>query len=280
MLLFGASGMLGHDLHNRLTLADHTPIAISHTQCDISDGSAVKELFSTLKQIDWVINAAAYTAVDQSEIEQALCHQINAIGPQNLANACKEKNVPFIHFSTDYVFDGTKETPYIETDTVNPINAYGTAKLAGEIAIQAIHRETYICRIQWLYGESGNHFVKKISKLAQTKPSLSIVSDQWGSPTWTRQLSEAIVAMIHHRPDWGIYHMANKDYTNWYEFATYFLDRQSSSCQLSACDSAAYPVPAKRPLNSRLNTQKFHDLGIYTFPTWQTAIEESLPLLL
>lgn len=276
ILLLGAYGMLGTDVRNVMLEAGHEVIALSHADIDLRDHATLADVFVSHPGVEWVINCAAYTKVDQAESEEALAFAVNGEAVSYLASVCVDQKIPLIHFSTDYVFNGEKSSPYTEDDDCDPINKYGASKRAGEHGFLESGVSGYLLRIQWLYGQSGVHFLQRISELAQKHPRLSIVSDQWGSPTWTWHVAQAVLALVTHRPEDGIYHFSNDGFCTWFEYAQFFLEAQNLSCELTPIGSEDYPTPAKRPKNSRLDCSKFWNLNIYTPPTWQEAVVEYL----
>jgi len=274
VVILGCRGMLGSDVVRCMESAGFKVTGLSSLDIDIRDRDAVFRVLSGLDGVDVVINCAAYTKVDLAEKEREEALAVNGHGVQNVAQWCLESGVKLIHFSTDYVFDGTKLSAYVETDVVNPINYYGVSKLAGERAFLDSGVTGYLFRVQWLYGVNGSHFVKTISSLATHRPSLSIVSDQWGSPTWTYDIATMLVRLLKHPtpPPFGIYHFASKGYTHWADFARFFLALQNLSCEIIDITASQYPTPATRPLNSRLNTDKWLALGVYPPLDWQTSV--------
>lgn len=276
IVLIGKRGMLGHDVEAVFKAAGHTVYALTTDDVDISSADSVNATLSQYNDADYVINCAAYTTVDLAETEQNLAFAVNADGPKNLATFCKTARIPLIHFSTDYVFNGQGETPYVEDAATDPVNAYGASKLAGEIAIQDSGCEHYIFRVQWLYGKNGKHFVDTISTLAKTRDKLTIIADQWGSPTWTVDIATMVETVCREKPAFGLYHFASTGYTNWAAFARYFLKAQRSNCQVLDIPTTAYPTPAKRPHNSRLNLSKTAALNTINLRSWQEQINAFL----
>ncbi|MFC1771117.1 dTDP-4-dehydrorhamnose reductase [Candidatus Margulisiibacteriota bacterium] len=273
--LIGHTGMLGTDLINTLSQSAHNIYCFNTQNIDISSTTSTQKALSDVPA-DIIINCAAYTKVDDCEKNQALAFSINAEGPKNLALVANNKNIPLIHFSTDYVYNGRKKTLYLETDPCNPINIYGQSKLEGELAIKKNCRKYYIFRLQWLYGKNGSHFIKTILELAKHKKELSIVSDQWGSPTWTKEVAKSVLSIFYKKVDFGIYHLANQGYTNWHDFAVFFLKELNINCKLYPVTSSKFPRPAERPKNSQLCINKFLALQQYQPNSWQEACKEFL----
>ena len=280
ILILGSTGMLGHCLYDNLLQQGYDVSGVPRHKLDFTKESSIYDFFEHQGDCEWVINAAAYTQVDAAEEEKELCQQVNANGPKVLATVCAEKKIKLIHFSTDYVFDGEKSTPYVEEDETNPLNHYGYTKLAAEQAIESQDCQSYIFRLQWIYGQHGHHFIRTMHRLMQEKERVRIVSDQWGAPTWVGHIAKAVLAFIKNQPDFGLYHIANTGYTTWYDFACHFQPRLTTSCRIYPCTTPEFPRPATRPLQSRLSIEKFHQLGLYTFPHWEEAIDESWSTLL
>jgi len=265
ILLVGRNGQLGHELLRTLAPLGEV-IALDRAALDLGDESAIRAALRRLRP-SLVVNAAAYTAVDQAESQTDLAFAINARAPAVLAQEAAALGARLIHYSTDYVFAGDKpQGAYAETDPTGPINAYGRSKLAGEQAIAAVGGEHLILRTSWVYGAHGANFVKTVIRLARERETLSIVADQIGAPTSSRLIAEAtaVLAMqLASRGDavpGGIYHLQAAGETSWYEFAGHIVERlraadaQSVRCrEIVPILAAAYPTPARRPANSRLD---------------------------
>jgi dTDP-4-dehydrorhamnose reductase len=265
ILVFGGNGQLGQEL-TRAGTASATPlVALSHAQADIADPAAVGD---AIKRHDpsLVVNAASYTKVDLAETEIEANRRANEIGPAILAAACATAGVPLIHISTDYVFDGTKQGPYVEGDPVAPINSYGRSKAAGERAVRASTPLHLILRTSWIYGEFGQNFLKTILRLAATRDELRVVADQRGCPTSTPDLARAILALapqlLGGDKIWGTYHFAGSGVTTWHEFASRIVAAQAPltgrAPRVTAITTAEFPTPARRPANSELDSGLFH----------------------
>lgn len=228
----------------------------SSSEFDITNQKQVVSFFN-LNKIDWCINCAAYTAVDKAEKESDLAFKINSEGVKYLAEECSLNKVKLIHISTDFVFDGFKTSPYLETDIPNPINVYGASKLQGEKHIQASLNEYFIIRTSWLYSEHGNNFVKTMLCLGKEKNEISIVNDQIGSPTYARDLAELIYKIItKNHNQYGVYHYCNSGFLSWYDFAKLIFQIKEVSCKAIPIASNQYPTLAKRPIYSVLETNK------------------------
>lgn len=271
VIILGSTGLLGTDMVAVCHSQQIPTLTPSSTQVDITNPTSLTDYISQHPAAKIIINCAAYTAVDLCETDNDKATLLNTTGPQNLANACKAYDRILVHFSTDYVFDGTKTTPYLETDTPNPINIYGQSKLAGETAIQSTWPHHYIFRLQWLYGSHGPNFVTTILNKAKTDPHFRIVDDQWGSPTWTSDIASCVIGALFQPIPFGLYHLANHGYTTWYKFATKILSTQDT--HITPVPSSDYPRPAKRPLNSQLDTHKFCKYASQHPLHWETAYD-------
>lgn len=284
MLVLGGTGQVGYELQRSLSTLGEV---LAPTQNDISLMLAANELEGKLTALrpDIVINAAAYTAVDQAETEREKAHQINAVAPGLLASYCEKQQIPLIHFSTDYVFDGTKNQPWKETDTPNPINVYGETKLAGENAIRQTRAAHLILRTSWVYGARGKNFFNTMRRLAGEKSSLSIVNDQMGAPTWSRHLADAVSQLVaiagKQGPGFwqthsGTYHLTNAGETSWYDFAQAIFDEMQSAGhpvpQVKPISSADYPVPAPRPAYSVLACGLLEERFAIRLPDWRQTL--------
>lgn len=280
-IILGALGMLGSDLTQVLQKKGHDVVAFSSQQCDITSRSSLNTvLLPHIKECDAVINCAAYTKVDNCEIQSKKAFEVNAVGVDCLVEITNIFNVTLVHFSTDYVFNGTKDLPYDENDIPDPISVYGESKFEGESKITNHKTNYYIFRIQWLYGQFGSHFIQTILNLAKDKDELSIVNDQWGSPSSTLDISRCLEAFLTHKkqPEFGIYHLANQGYATWYEFASLVLSLTNSSCKVLPTTSAQFKRPAHRPPNGRLNCDKFLSLAVATPLSWQDAVKNYLDI--
>ncbi|MEH6470973.1 MAG: dTDP-4-dehydrorhamnose reductase [Halopseudomonas sp.] len=226
LLLTGADGQFGRCLQDRA--GDHELIALNRQRLDITDSQAVSEcLYKHLPEV--VINGAAYTNVDRAEAEAELAYAVNRDGPANLAKVCAEIDIPLIHISTDYVFDGTATIPYKPDDPVNPLGVYGKSKWAGEEAIRAVHAKHLIIRTSWLFSEYGNNFVKTMLRLAKERDEIRVVDDQVGCPTYAGHLAEAVLVLVEQVKStafkaWGTYHFTGDRAVSWYEFAVIIFE--------------------------------------------------------
>lgn len=280
VLLLGASGQLGSALERQLVSVARV-VSYSRLQLDITDYAAVTRVVDAVHP-DVIINAAAYTAVDQAEKNRDAAFLVNAEAVSHLAQIATLKKSWLIHYSSDYVFDGEKKTPYLETDSANPINVYGASKLAGERAIISAGCEYWVFRTSWVIGGHGNNFAKTMLRLAQERSSLRVIADQRGVPTSTSLIAaitvNAIQALIAKKP-WpvGIYHTVPRGMTSWYEIAKTLLSMaqrhsvplQCGSDQIIAIRAAEYQAVAQRPSNSQLNTQKLCRQLTWALPHWR-----------
>jgi dTDP-4-dehydrorhamnose reductase len=287
ILLTGKEGQVGFALHKKLASLGEV-IATNRQELDLGNPEAIKTFIDKIKP-DIIINPAAYTEVDKAESEKSLAHQINAVAPKVLAEKASELHIPIIHFSTDYVFDGLKDEPYVETDEANPQSVYGQAKWEGEEAVRH-HKKHIIVRTSWVYGSHGQNFLKTILKLIQEKSSLNVVSDQIGTPTSSELLADVtykIVKAILNNPnfkDFGTYHVTSMGGTDWFHYACFIVDEaiclglktSMTSQDIKPISSDLYPTIAKRPMNSRLNTTKITKAFMLELPHWEEEVKKVL----
>lgn len=269
---FGKDGLLSTELQE--WLPELNPLSLnflSKSDCDITDKDAVNQAFNTYRPTH-VINAAAYTKVDDCETDASTANLVNGFALDHLIDACNQYGATLIHFSTDYVFNGTKETPYEEDDLPIPINSYGASKLIAETAIRARLIEHYILRVQWVYGPAKPNFVSTILRLAKEKKDVHIVNDQFGSPTSTTSISKAVVNLILNKPEYGTYHFRTLKHTSWYDFAVYFLEKCKMNVAVIPVSSSEFKTKAKRPKNGVLNIGKWIYSDLYTPPTWENDV--------
>jgi len=291
ILITGSKGMLGRALcENLVDVYDVVGVDInpgvvkfekyirSHEVWNITNH---EEFLSKIriKQPDVVIHAAAYTDVDgcESEEGQRQAEKVNVLGTKNVAQACKECNCLLIYVSTDFVFDGEKNSPYIESDPPNPINAYGKSKLEGEKLVQSILEKFIIVRSSWLFGKGGKNFVSSILQKAKRKEEIKVVSDQRGSPTYTLDLASAIAKLIQFSNEaGGIYHITSSGSCSWYEFALAIKELAGLNVNITPVSSKEYPSPTKRPKMSALNNQRYLKLAGESLRNWKQALKEYL----
>lgn len=273
--VFGANGQLGKSL--RAWQAAHpTPDQTwrffdSH-QADITDHAGLTALFSKEPSFDYVINCAAYTAVDNAEKAPENAFVVNADGPKILAELCHQHQAILIHISTDFVFDGRLSRPLTELDTPNPINTYGASKYKGETTIEAVANRYFILRTGWLYSNYNQNFYLTMRRLFTTKDHLNVVADQIGTPTHASVLVRAITTIINTKSTaFGLYHLTNEGVASWYDFAYEILNSQAASCRLFPISTKDYPTPAKRPAFSVLNNAKFTSEFKCHLPHWKAS---------
>lgn len=271
----GSNGMLAKTLIPLLS-EGHDVVGLTRDALDITDRDRVNEVMRDLSP-DVVINCAAYTKVDRAEEERGRAFLINGIGVQNLALICADMSIPLCHISTDYVFDGGKKRPYTPFDNTNPLNTYGESKLAGERYIEWIMKRFYIIRTSWLYGEGGNNFVYTILRLSRQREELRIVNDQIGSPTWTVSLSRAIQRLII-TGAYGIYHFTDDSEggISWYDFAKEIVKIKSLNVNVLPIRTEDFPLPAKRPSYSVLDTEVFSSVTGYRPLNWRETLGDFL----
>ncbi|MGK4144897.1 dTDP-4-dehydrorhamnose reductase [Weissella paramesenteroides] len=272
-LITGANGQLGQEIQKLLSERQLSFIAFDSHQLDITDRKKVMSTFEK-ENPDVVLHAAAYTEVDAAEDEgREKNWQVNVEGTKNVADASKKFGAKLVAVSTDYVFDGTNLEEYQEDAAVNPKNAYGRAKLAGELAVIESKTDAYIIRTSWVFGEFGSNFVYTMQRLAENHSKLTVVNDQLGRPTWTRTLAEFMLYLIDSKSDTGIYHLSNDDTATWYEFAKEILKK--TSVELIPVTSAEFPQRAYRPGHSVMSLEKAKSTG-FEILSWQDALEKFL----
>ena len=271
MLVLGATGMLGSDIVKVLRARNHKVTAFDSKDLDITDERAVQESPAlSKKNHEWIINCAAYTAVDKAEEEPELARDVNEEGVFNLA-ARLAHGPRFLHFSTDFVFDGTKGTPYNETDEINPLGAYGRSKAEGERYAEAMTENTIILRTSWLYGAKGNSFPRTMIQAHEAGKPLRVVNDQVGCPTYTVDLATACAEAIEKHLAGGIYHACGQEAMNWHDFAEATLQSWTGSLvTIEGIPTSEYPTPAQRPAYSVLDTTKLCKAGI---SPWRSTLE-------
>ena len=284
ILLFGKTGQLGWELERTLA-ALGTVQALGQNELDLQDQAALKQAIFTTKP-DVIVNASAYTAVDRAEQEKEIAMRVNAEAPGLMAQAAKEIRAVFVHYSTDYVFDGSQRTPYTESDKVNPLNVYGQSKLSGEQAAAEARGAHVILRTSWVYSLRGDGFVSKVLRWARTQEILKIVSDQVGSPTWARALAETTALMLagggttlydYFFEHSGVYHLGGLGSVSRLDFAQEILrldlHKKEQICQrLEPALTADFPTPAVRPLTTTLNCSRFRATFGVSLPAWQDAL--------
>ena len=279
ILVTGANGQLGNEMQvlARENL-QHTYFFTDVQELDICDEQAVYAYVSEHK-IDIIVNCAAYTAVDKAEDNVELCDKLNNIAPGYLARAAQANGAAMIQVSTDYVFDGEGTRPWEPEDERHPLNVYGQTKYEGELAVQNTLEKYFIVRISWVFGVNGKNFIKTMLNLGKTHDHLTVVNDQFGSPTYTYDLARLLVDMIL-TDKYGIYHATNEGICNWYGFACEIFRQAGMKVDVAPVPASEYPTKAKRPENSRMSKAKLTENGFVRLPSWQDALERYLKEIL
>ncbi len=288
VLVIGASGMLAADLlpllcqrGHEVLPADLEPLGTGHeapvlppVKMDKTDLGSIRATADGFGP-DLVINCAAYNKVDQAESEERRALMVNGFGVQNLCLICQERDIPLVHFSTDYVFDGTKDGPYTIHDVPNPVSAYGRSKLLGERYVLWLLNKFYLVRTTWLFGTNGPNFIDTMLEIGGKKDSISVVDDQRGCPTWTRDLAEAVVDLVG-TGRYGVYHVTNSEPTTWFGLAGEVFRLAGMDVRLTPVTSAEFPRPARRPLNSVLDPFPLPQVLGRVMPSWRVGLREHL----
>ena len=282
ILVTGSNGQLGNEIR-RLTekLPNARWIFTDVAELDITSPQAI-HAFTEQNDIQWIINCAAYTAVDKAETEREIAWSINAAAPGYLAEAALKKHIPLIHISTDYVFDGRGYRPYSHEAIPAPESWYGKTKLGGEEAIRASGAKAWVIRTSWLYSVFGNNFVKTIRRLGQERESLGIVADQTGSPTWAADLASLLIHIIQNelRPEgYQILHYSNEGICSWYDFACEILNISGISCRVNPIRTEQYPLPAPRPFYSVMDKSYSRERMGIEIPHWTESLKKCIALL-
>lgn len=278
VLVTGVKGQLGYDVVRELERRGMEAVGVDIEEMDITDKESVSSVIGQAG-VDAVIHCAAYTAVDAAEDNEAICRKVNAEGTQNIADVCKQLDIKMLYISTDYVFGGEGERPWEPDDERDPQSVYGQTKYEGELAVQNTLDKYFIVRIAWVFGINGKNFVKTMLKLAETRDSLTVVNDQYGSPTYTYDLAKLLVDMIQ-TDKYGVYHATNEGICTWYEFACAIFKEAGIPMNVSPVTSAEYAAKAKRPANSRMSKEKLVENGFEKLPTWQDALHRYIEILL
>jgi dTDP-4-dehydrorhamnose reductase len=287
ILVTGVNGQVGAELAHLLAPLGKIH-ALNRSELDLTNPANIRQVVSTLKP-RWIINPAAYTAVDRAETEPALAEAVNAIAPGILGEEAAKIGAAVLHFSTDYVYPGTGTAPYTEDAPTSPLGVYGRTKLAGEQALAASGAPHLILRTSWVYGATGKNFLLTILRVAREKKQMTIVADQHGAPTWSRDLARLAATILVAAPDaasaaayQGIYHAAGRGETTWFGFADEairqrrLMEPQSTFAELIPIPTSAYPTPAQRPANSRLDCQKLESTFGFEFPDWEESLSDVL----
>ena len=266
--------MLGQDLASYLA-PRHNLIAIDRAEADVTNPGCIAEVISKARP-DLVVHGAAFTAVDDCERQPDLAFAVNGEGTRNVALACREDHIPLLYISTDYVFDGEKASPYIESDIPNPLSVYGKSKLQGEKYVGELVADSWIVRVSWLFGPLGKNFVRAILDRARSGGPLKVVDDQVGAPTYTMDLAEKLEQIVD-RTSAGVYHVTGRGYCSWFEFAKEILAQTGlEGVVIFPVSSGAWAAPAPRPKNSRLANERLQAAGLTPLPPWQDALRRYL----
>lgn len=269
ILVTGANGQLGYDIIREAKKHNIEAIGVDIKEMDITDKQQVQKVIT--RDYDAVVHCAAWTAVDKAEdcIEQ--CRKVNTVGTENIAEVCRQYDIPMMYFSTDYVFDGNGENPWNEYDKRDPLNVYGQTKYEGELIVEKLKKH-FIIRISWVFGVNGNNFVKTMLRLGKERKKLTVVDDQIGSPTYTYDLAKLCIAMIQ-TDKYGTYHATNEGLCSWYEFACeIFKQAGYEDVKVTPVHTEQYPTRAKRPKNSRMNKTELDKNGFKRLPDWRDAL--------
>lgn len=278
ILVTGVKGQLGYDVVKELEKRGHEVYGTDVDNMDITDGAAVEKTIKAYMP-DAVIHCAAYTAVDNAEDNVDICRKINKDGTENIARACKKTGAKMIYISTDYVFDGQGTRPWEPEDKAAPLNVYGLTKYEGELAVQKYLDRFFIVRIAWVFGINGKNFIKTMLRIGREKGAVSVVKDQFGSPTYTYDLARLLADMVQSE-SYGIYHATNEgDFCSWYEFACFIFEAAGMDVDVTPVTSDEFPVKAKRPENSRLSKEKLSLNGFERLPLWKDAVKRYVDIL-
>ncbi|MFJ9383222.1 dTDP-4-dehydrorhamnose reductase [Peribacillus sp. NPDC101481] len=274
ILVTGVSGQLGFDVVREGNKYGFEMYGTGSKELDITNKENVCEYINKVKP-DVIVHCAAYTAVDKAEDYKEDCYDVNTNGTKYLAEAAKQIDAKFIYISTDYVFDGLGDAPFNEADIPNPIGQYGITKFEGEMVVRSILEKYFIVRISWVFGLNGNNFIKTMLRLSETRDELNIVGDQFGSPTYTVDLSHLLLQMAQ-TEKYGIYHASNEGFCSWAEFSQEIFNQANKTVKVHSITTEEYPTRAIRPKNSRLSKQKLVDAGFNQLPTWENALSRYL----
>lgn len=274
ILVTGYSGQLGYDVVKELIKRGHQPIYPTRIEMDLNNTDTISNYIMNCN-CEGVIHCAAYTAVDKAEDEIDLCFKINSIATKHIATCCNLLDIPMIYISTDYIFDGNKSGEYVEEDIKKPINTYGKSKALGEEYVIESLSKYYIVRISWVFGKNGKNFIKTMINLSKNNDKLSVVYDQIGSPTYTKDLSRLLVDMIETNK-YGIYNATNEGYCSWYEFAKKIFELTGKHIELIPIKGIDFKTKAQRPNNSKLSKLKLINNEFEPLPSWESALFDFL----
>lgn len=270
ILVTGVNGQLGNDVVRVGKEAGLDILGIGRSELNLALEKEVQKYIDNLKPYA-IIHCAAYTAVDKAEDDRELCWKTNVEGTKYLAQAAKSVGAKFLFVSTDYVFDGKGEKPFLETDAPNPIGFYGLTKFEGEKQVRNILDKHFIVRISWVFGVNGNNFIKTMLKLSESRKEINVVGDQIGSPSYTYDLAQIFLKMVQGEA-YGIYHATNEGYCNWAEFAVEIFKQANIEIKVNSISTEEYPTRAVRPKNSRMSKKNLMKNGFYLLPPWQDAV--------
>lgn len=270
----GVKGQLGFDVVNELNKRGHEAVGVDIEEMDITDRESVNRVIREHAP-EAVIHCAAYTAVDAAEDNEQVCQNVNAKGTECIANVCRDLDIKMMYISTDYVFNGEGTRPWEPDDKREPLNVYGQTKYEGELAVEENVKKYFIVRIAWVFGKNGKNFIKTMLSLGKTRDKLTVVADQFGSPTYTYDLARLLVDMIV-TDRYGRYHATNEGYCSWYDFACEIFKQAGLSVSVEPVGSDQFPVKAKRPMNSRMNKDKLIENGFRCLPPWENALKRYL----
>ncbi|GAC1331555.1 MAG: dTDP-4-dehydrorhamnose reductase [Candidatus Dormibacteria bacterium] len=274
VLVFGAGGQVGAELATLASAEGHEVTALARRDHDITDAAATRERLLR-SRADVVYNAAAYTAVDRAEGDSKVAHAINAVAPGVIAAACAEVGSKLVHYSTDYVFDGTATAPIPEDAPVAPLGVYGRTKLAGERAVRDAGGDAYVVRTAWVYGLRGSNFIRTVLRVTREKGAMRVVDDQRGSPTWARDLAAASLRLVGVAGP-GIYHLTNSGECSWFDLAREVVTQAGVGAEIQPISTAEYPTPARRPAYSVLDNRRWLEADQPPLRPWQDAVSEFL----
>ena len=270
----GVKGQLGFDVVNELNKRGHEAVGVDIEEMDITDPISVNRVIREHAP-EAVIHCAAYTAVDAAEENEQMCRNVNAKGTEYIATVCRDLDIKMMYISTDYVFNGEGTRPWEPDDKREPLNVYGQTKYEGELAVEENLKKYFIVRIAWVFGKNGKNFIKTMLSLGKTRDKLTVVADQFGSPTYTYDLARLLVDMIV-TDRYGRYHATNEGYCSWYDFACEIFKQAGMPVSVEPVGSDQFPVKAKRPMNSRMNRDKLIENEFLCLPPWEDALRRYL----
>ena len=274
ILVTGSQGQLGHDVLLRLRAQGLPCLGVDREDFDLADSIALRQCLLAHRP-EAVIHCAAYTAVDRAESDRETCRAVNAEGTRHVAEACRELDAKLIYISTDYVFDGRGDKPFVPQDPRAPINYYGLTKARGEEEVEALISKRFIVRVSWTYGVHGQNFVKTMLRLGAEREEVRVVCDQVGSPTYTADLAALLCGMVQ-TDRYGTYHATNEGFCSWSDFAAAIMEEAGLPARVTPIPSDQYPTPAARPLNSRLSKDALEQAGFGRLPPWRDALRRFL----